>query len=55
MTDQISTDPGENLEPCPTCGGTKYSQDADQMARDRVRCEGCKLEFRRRDLVRLPR
>lgn len=55
MSDEISTDPGAGLEPCPTCGGTKYTQTGDQLALDRVRCDGCGLEFRRRDLLIRPR
>lgn len=44
--------PFDDLVICPMCGGAKYSQDADLLKRDRVRCEGCKLEFRRRDMTR---
>lgn len=40
----------ESLEPCPTCGGESYSQDGELLKQDRVRCDGCKLEFRKRDL-----
>jgi predicted nucleic acid-binding Zn ribbon protein len=49
---EIETDPGANLEPCPACGGTKWTQDDDLWKRDRVRCDGCNLEFRRRDLAK---
>lgn len=46
----ISTDPGYNLQPCPKCGGSKYSQTSDMLARNRVRCDGCGIEYDRRAL-----
>lgn len=50
MSEERPTKISTDLEPCPVCGGTNVSQDADLKARDRIRCETCKLDFRRRDL-----